>query len=431
MKRTTWYFLALALAGSANCRVSSDGLALVSGPSAGSGGGLGTGGTPDSGNTPAGTGGQDTDGAMTLGGATGSGGTRVSDGATGTGDVAARGGTAGSAGGGSGGIVRIDGATSMGGVSSTGGGAGLGGNTTSGGVSGAGGSPNPDGEFDTPNQPNNDAPPEALADAGRDVQVDRRTMDTPAGSGDAFDSAIAVAVDGGPPVTLVWSDEFNGTRNTGVDENKWSYVTWDAGHVNNEAQKYTSRLANVFQDGSGHLVIRGLSTPSAANAYTSGRIESNGHFTFQYGRVEVRAKLPAGIGSFPGIIAMGSTGTWPKCGELALVEQYGQDKSWFYVSATAGSADDTGNVKYTFPDATISTSSDFHVYSVDWYSDRVVFQVDGNEIARTTFTASSPFANIPEYLVLDLALGGNMGGTIDPDAFPMDMIVDYVRVYSF
>jgi beta-glucanase (GH16 family) len=313
----------------------------------------------------------------------------------------------------------------------------LGGTTTSGGAkgsggaSGAGGSPNPDGAVDKPNLQNNDAPPEALADASRDGLVDRRAMDGPAGPPDARDGEVAVGLDGGLPMTLVWSDEFNGTANTGVDTTKWSYVTWDPGHVNNEAQKYTNRLANVFQDGSGHLVIRGLSTPNAANPYTSGRIESNGHFTFQYGRVEVRAKLPAGIGSFPGIIAMGSTGTWPQCGELALVEQYGQDKSWFYVSATAGSADDTGNVQYSFPDATTSTSSDFHVYSLDWYTDHIVFQVDGTEITRTPFATSSPFSTIPEYLILDLALGGTMGGAIDPTAFPMDMIVDYVRVYSF
>jgi len=99
-------------------------------------------------------------------------------------------------------------------------------------------------------------------------------------------------------------------------------------------------------------------------------------------------------------------------------------------SATAGGADDTGNVKYTFPDAT-TASLDFHVYSLDWYTDHIVFQVDGTEITHTTFAASSPFYSIPEYLILDLALGGTMGGTINPNAFPMDMVVDYVRVYSF
>jgi len=411
MKRTHWFFLVLAFAGSANCRVDRDGLVSVSGPGTSDGDEAGTG--PDSQATPSGTGGQVADSATSLGGTTGSGGR------TEVGDAAARGDATGVGGGGSGGIVTVDGATGTGEVSSAGGGTALDGTTVS-----------PDGAIDKPIKPSTDAaPPDLLADTSADAPIDKRTSDAPAAPGDACDGADAM--DSGPPMTLIWSDEFNGTANTGIDATKWSYVTWDPGQVNNEVQKYTSRLANVFQDGSGHLVIRALATPYAGDTYTSGRIESKGHFTFRYGRVEVSAKLPAGIGSFPGIIAMGSTGTWPQCGELALVEQYGQDKSSFYVSATAGNASDTGNIRYAFPDATTSTSSAFHVYSVDWYTDHLVFQVDGNEIARTTFTASSPFATILEYLTLDLALGGNMGGTIDPDAFPMDMVVDYVRVYSF
>ena len=437
MKRTNWFVLALALACSANCRVDSNGLVLVSGAGAGSGGESGTGTTPDSESTPSGTGGQDEDGATSLGGTSGSGGAPGLDAAAGSGDAPDGGGTSGSGGRGSGGIITLDCAADTGGASSTGGWTGLGGDAASGGVQGTGGvdgtggSPNPDGAIDKPISPGTDAPPEVLADTSRDVPADKRAIDTPASPGDTRDGVDAVRVDSGTPMTLVWSDEFNGTANTGVDATKWSYVTWDPGQVNNEVQKYTSRLANVFQDGSGNLVIRALDTPYAGNTYTSGRIESRGHFAFRYGRVEVNAKLPAGIGSFPGIIAMGSTGTWPQCGELALLEQYGQDKSWFYVSATAGGASDTGNVQYTFPNPNTSTSSDFHVYSVDWYTDHIVFQVDGNEITRMTFTASSPFATIQEYLVLDLALGGTMGGTIDPDAFPMEMVVDYVRVYSF
>ena len=427
MKKANGFFLALALAGSAGCRVDDAGLVLVSGE--GSGGELGTGQTPDSDSTPAGTGGQGVGGASNLGGATGAGGIPVSDGAMGSGDAtasgdaSARGGAMGSGGIGSGGLITFDCATD------TGGGPGPGGTSVkgSGGAGGAGGSPDPDGAIDSPIPPNPDASPEALADARTDVSVDRRRNDVPLSS----DDARADAVDSDrPPMTLVWSDEFNDTANTGVDPKKWSYRTWDPGQVNDEVQKYTNRLANVFQDGSGNLVIRALDTPYAGNTYTSGRIESNGHFTFQYGRVEVRAQLPAGKGSFPGIIAMGSTGAWPQCGELALVEQYGQDKSYFYVSATAGGASDTGNVQYTFPDAT-SASSDFHIYSLDWYTDHIVFQVDGNEITRTSFAPSSPFATIPEYLVLDLALGGKMGLTIDTSAFPMDLVVDYVRVYSF
>jgi hypothetical protein len=388
MMKAKWCFLALVMASSSNCQINSSGLAIANDPGMGSGGESGTGGMRDAGSAPAGTGGQG------FGGTTGSGGMTAPAGA------------------------------------------------------GSGGSPNPDSVIDNPVPPTSDTSLNSLPDAPKDVSVedvsvedvsvedvsvDRRRGDSSTGPGDARNREGDLVGDGGTPMTLIWSDEFEGSANTGVDATKWSYVTWDPGQVNNEAQKYTSRLQNVFQDGSGHLVLRGLNTPYAGNMYTSGRIESNGHFSFKFGRVEVSAKLPAGIGSFPGIIALGTSGTWPQCGELALVEQYGQDKSWFYTSANAGTAvgsGSTGNVKYTFPNAT-TASNDFHVYSLDWYSDHIVFQVDGIEITRTTFATSSPFYTVPEYLVLDLALGGNMGGIIDSSAFPMDMVVDYVRVYSF
>jgi len=437
--KTKWFFFALALAGLANCRVKSDGLDFVTAPGADSHGEPGTGVTLDSGEL-AGVGGQATGGATASDGMPGSGGTTFPGGATGARDAAVRGGASGTGGRASGGGITVDGATGTGGISNTGGGAGLLLETTdsgdangTGGASGTGGSPNPDGAIDGPIPPAPDARPNALADARTDVPSDRRKIDGPVGPGDTRGGADAVGAESGAPMTLIWSDEFDGPADTGVDPTKWSYITWDPGQVNGEAQKYTDRLENVFQDGTGNLVIRGLDTPYAGNLYTSGRIESKGLFTFQYGRVEVSAKLPAGIGSFPGIIAMGSTGTWPQCGELALAEQYGQDKSWFYASATASAVSgsgDTGNVKYSFPNAT-TASSDFHIYSLDWYEDHIVFQVDGNEITRTTFGPSSPFSTIQEYLVLDLALGGTMGGTIDRSAFPMDMIVDYVRVYSF
>jgi len=258
-------------------------------------------------------------------------------------------------------------------------------------------------------------------------------LDTPADEqprSDANDAPTSSAPDAS--LTLVWSDEFDSSSVAGVDPSKWTYVTWDPGHVNNEAQAYTNRLENVFQDGNGHLVLRALNTPYNGFQYTSGRIETNGKFSFKFGRIEVRAKLPAGIGSFPGIVMLGTTGYWPQCGELAIMEQYGQDKSASYSTAYAGGrpgSGDVGPAKYTFAGGT-SASSDFHIYSLDWYADHIVFQVDGNEVARSTFDRASPLYSIAEYIVLDVALGGDKGGAIDASQFPMEMIVDYVRVYS-
>jgi beta-glucanase (GH16 family) len=286
-----------------------------------------------------------------------------------------------------------------------------------------------------------DGPPEVgvdlLEDAGHDSSPDRPAppadlVDTAPPSPDTAPDAPA---DSGPKLTLLWRDEFDGDLNSGVDLTKWSYANWPARTVNNEEQQYTDRRQNVFLDGDGHLVLRALISSSQSAKYTSGRIDTSGKLPVKNGRIEVRAKLPAGRGSFPGIVMLGTGGTWPQAGEIALMEQNGQpkDKGSVYVSAYADGSPGSGDrekVSYTFLE-TAAPSTDFHVYSVDWYTDHLVFQVDGNEVMRTSFDSSSPFYTTPEYIVLNLAIGGTFGGTVDPNAFPMDMLVDYVRVYSF
>ena len=249
-----------------------------------------------------------------------------------------------------------------------------------------------------------------------------------------MDAAVDAAVDSGdgPGRRLIWSDEFNLEADTSADPTKWNLATWEPNTVNSEKQKYTARLQNVYHDGDGHLVLRGLhdswSSNSTVYPYTSGRIQTDGKFQFKFGRIEVRAKLPAGKGSFPAILLMGATGTWPDGGEIGLLEQWGQDKSWLYCSTYAGGASgDIGNKKITFPDAT----SDFHVYALDWTTTHMSFFIDDAEVTHADFNASSPFATNTFYLILDVAIGGTMGGTIDTSSgFPMDMVLDYVRVYA-
>jgi beta-glucanase (GH16 family) len=369
-------------------------------PGPGSGGATGTGG-----GTESGSGGVDGTGGSTAsgsGGAIGAGGSTQS----GSGGVDGTGGSTASGSGGAGGNdVYLDAAADEGGA----------------GADAVESSPEPDTAADLAE----DWPPD-LPNPPADAQ-DASEPDSP-------DRAEDVPSDSAPPLTLFWSDEFDGTANSAVDTSKWSYVTWGPQNgVNNEKQQYTTSTENVYLDGDGHLVLRGLNTPVEGADYTSGRIETKDKFSFKTGRLEVRAKLPAGKGSFPGIVTHGISGSWPQCGAIGLMEQWGQEKNWFFASAyTDGSADsgDKRSIRHDFPNAT-TASTDFHVYSVDWYSDTMIFQVDGEEIMRTTFGTSSPFYTTAQYVILDVAIGGNMGGTIDPNGFPMDMVVDYVRVYSF
>jgi beta-glucanase (GH16 family) len=112
-----------------------------------------------------------------------------------------------------------------------------------------------------------------------------------------------------------------------------------------------------------------------------------------------------------------------------MMEQWGQDKSWLYCSTYSGVSSDIKQ-QVTFPDAA-TLSSNFHVYALEWYSDHMVFFIDGVQVARSNFDATSPFNTGTYYLIVDVAIGGNMGGAIDDaSGFPMDMVLDYVRVYS-
>jgi beta-glucanase (GH16 family) len=266
----------------------------------------------------------------------------------------------------------------------------------------------------------------APADAGTDASMNPDVTAT-------RDSAKPDRVDASP-WRLVWSDEFDRDLDAGVVASKWNAVTWEPRAVNEEEQKYTERTNNVFHDGEGHLVLRGLNDSykvgSTTYPYTSGRIQTNDKFEFKFGRIEIRAKLPAGRGSFPGMILMGTDGGWPGCGEIALMEQYGQDKTSLYCSTYSDSQSDLSK-KITFSDAT-TLSTQFHTYALEWYADHMVFFIDEDEVARREFGASSPFATDDNdfYIILDVALGGTKGDNIDDDAFPMDMILDYVRVYS-
>ncbi len=241
----------------------------------------------------------------------------------------------------------------------------------------------------------------------------------------SLDTREPDAVADASPWQLVWSDEFDRAQNAGVDSSKWTVLEWEAGRVNNEKQRYVDSLENIFFDQNKYLVLRGLREPD--DTYTSARIESK--FKFKFGRIEVRAKLPAGQGSFPGIIMMGTNGGWPDCGELALMEQH-EDKKVVYCSTYSGSQSDIQK-EFAFPSAT-SASTEFHTYAAEWYADRVVFFVDDTEVGRKSNSDTSPFTNDNNdfTITLDVALGGDMGGAIDNEAFPMDMVVDYVRVYD-
>ncbi len=226
--------------------------------------------------------------------------------------------------------------------------------------------------------------------------------------------------------TLVWSDEFN--TDGAPDSSKWSYETGAGGWGNNELQYYTNRPENVIVQ-NGVLKINLIKELYNGSNYTSARIVTKNKYTVQYGRIDIRAKLPAGGGTWPALWMLGAnidTNPWPACGEIDIMEHIGNNLNKIYGTlhhpGHSGSNGDGSTV--TIANAT----TEFHVYSLDWSSTTIKFYVDN--VVYYTFNNSSglPFNN-PFFFIFNCAMGGNFGGAVDPNFTSATLEVDYVHVY--
>nr|WP_321234078.1 family 16 glycosylhydrolase [uncultured Psychroserpens sp.] len=250
---------------------------------------------------------------------------------------------------------------------------------------------------------------------------------------------------------LVWSDEFDSTTPVPVDPAKWHYQTLgpNGGQwFNGEEQHYTNRPDNSFVE-NGFLNIIAKSETFTQNGvelpYTSARLNSK--FAFTYGRVDVRARLPFGDGTWPAIWTLGKnvnevgaywqtqgfgTTTWPACGEIDIME-HGLGAVNHVSSALhtpcAGCSGNTMNTQsFILPDV----ANNFHVYSMNWSPNQITFLIDG--VGFYTYNpavkddSTWPFY-LDQYLILNVAMGG-FAGTIDSSFDQSSMVIDYVRVYQ-
>ena len=232
--------------------------------------------------------------------------------------------------------------------------------------------------------------------------------------------------------TLVFSDEFDTPG--ALDPAKWGY---DLGYIaNDEKQSYTSRSENVRAEG-GNLVIEGRKEAYQGYAYTSARVVTRGRFEFLYGRVEVRAKVPTGNGTWPAIWMLGTNigqVGWPACGEIDIMENVGFDPLRIHSSVHTAAYNHTIGTQKTAIVTVANPWEDFHVYAMEWFADRVDVFVDGQKYFtfRNEGTGSRawPFDK-PQYLLVNLAIGGSWGGQkgIDDSRFPHRYLIDYVRIY--
>lgn len=261
---------------------------------------------------------------------------------------------------------------------------------------------------------------------------------TLASSLESVTALVAVAHSWGE-YKMVWSDEFDGSA---LDESTWNYNLGGNGWGNNEKQYYTSRPENIRVQ-NGMLEIEARKEQYQNNEYTSARIHSKGKKEFKYGKIEARIKFPGGKGTWPAFWMLGSTGNWPNCGEIDIIEHIGsQPTRASFAVHTALKNGTRGNNWSSVKFFDYSLADDFHVYAIEWAQeekdgkDVIRFMVDDVQYAEIWETQidnndSWPF-NKPEYIIFNLAIGGNMGGQVDDAIFDTQriMYVDWVRVWQ-
>lgn len=230
-------------------------------------------------------------------------------------------------------------------------------------------------------------------------------------------------------LSLVWADEFDYTG--APNASKWGYDigTGSGGWGNNELEYYTNRIENASVS-NGTLKINAIKESYSGSNYTSARLLTKDKFDFKYGKVEARVKLPVGVGTWPAVWMLGSDITtvgWPGCGEIDIMEHRGSELNKIfgtlhYPGRSGNNAD--GNTTMIS-----NATTEFHIYSVEWNASSIKISVDGTLYHTVANTTAIPF-NHNFFLLLNLAIGGNFAGSVDPALTNATMEVDYVRVYQ-
>lgn len=247
-------------------------------------------------------------------------------------------------------------------------------------------------------------------------------------------------------IDLVWADEFD--TNGAISSTNWHHQTQlpsGGSWFNGEEQHYTNRIENSFVD-NGFLNIVVIKEPftdqGETKQYTSARLNSK--FVFTYGRVDVRAKLPSGDGTWPAIWTLGKnvnedggfwdssfgTTSWPACGEIDIMEHGLGVVN--HTSSALHTPSSSGNTVNTASQVISDVANNFHIYSVNWSPNQITFLVDG--VGYYTYNPSTknsstwPF-DLDQYILLNIAMGG-VAGTIDSGFLQSSMVIDYIRIYQ-
>lgn len=271
------------------------------------------------------------------------------------------------------------------------------------------------------------------------VTVKRRTFVSLAagvGVGALAEFPAACSGQGRPTVSYAFEDDFDGPAGSAPDPSKWSYDLGGGGWGNNELEIYTASRANSFHDGKGHLVIRAtknvqMSGDRTISTYRSARLKTVGKFSKYTGNFEARIKLDIQKGLWPAWWVLGADFGqvgWPSCGEVDMLENYGGS----FVQSSVHTPDNgrrSALTKY----ANTTVDSDWHIWRMSWDAkDGFAFYKDGTQYMRVSPQQMPNWcfsSGVPMFMILNAAVGGAAGHPPDTVRFPVDLLVDYVRVW--
>lgn len=237
---------------------------------------------------------------------------------------------------------------------------------------------------------------------------------------------------------IIWGDEFS--VNGALNSEKWGFDIGGNGWGNNESQFYTDRLENA-RVLDGNLIIEAKKEAYQGSQYTSARVVSKDKGDFKYGRFEIKAKLPAGTGTWAALWMLatktvyGST-YWPDNGEIDIMEHVGFDQNVVHGNIHTKAFNHLIGTNKGSKTTVQAASEDFHVYAINWLPESISFEIDN--VTYFVFPKDNGF-NWPQWpfdqnfhLLMNIAVGGSWGGQqgIDSKVFPQQMLVDYVRVYG-
>lgn len=238
-----------------------------------------------------------------------------------------------------------------------------------------------------------------------------------------------------PGFELVWADEFRGDENDPPNPDHWTYDLGAGGWGNNELQYYTDRTENVDLNGDGFLRIQARRETFEGAPFTSARIKSEALQEIQYGRIDIRARAPQERGVWPALWMLGndiSEVGWPGCGEIDIMEIFGQRSIGVAVHGPGYSGGDAIGFPY---EPAENFADEIHTYSLVWDPEHLAWLIDDELVASINPSDLPEFTpwvfDHPFFFIVNVAVGGNTVET--PDGSTPDvnrLFVDYIRVYE-